>query len=72
MRCLSRMSGNLQVRFLGGGAVATSPCCPAALMEVQFGVFETRNYLPDLPSKRFGCFLCRKVMRELSSAWMIS
>jgi hypothetical protein len=29
MRCLSRMSGNLQVRFLGGGAVATSPCYPA-------------------------------------------
>ena len=25
MRCLSRMSGNLQVRFLGGGAVATRP-----------------------------------------------
>ena len=29
MRCLSRMSGKLQVRFLGGGAVATSPCYPA-------------------------------------------
>src|SRR5712691_9435675 len=29
LRCLSRMSGNLQVRFLGGGAVATSPCYPA-------------------------------------------
>ena len=29
MRCLSQMSGNLQVRFLGGGAVATSPCYPA-------------------------------------------
>ena len=28
MRCLSRMSGNLQVRFLGGRAVATSPGYP--------------------------------------------
>lgn len=33
MRCLSRMSGNLQVRFLGGGAVATSPCYPAGFGE---------------------------------------
>jgi hypothetical protein len=33
MRCLSRMSGNLQVRFLGGGVVVTSPCYPARRVE---------------------------------------
>jgi hypothetical protein len=40
MRCLSRMSGNLQVRFLGGGAVATSPCYPNISADTTRPIFQ--------------------------------